>query len=499
MEGTIASQFGVYWSNLEGMRVNWRLDTDSREPRYRQIARYFEQQIVSGQLLPGSALPTERELSMRLGINRSTVTAAYSDLRASGFVQSTQGSGTRVSETLWGDTPKRGLNWHSYVSGGSFVPTLAIVRRIREIAAAPDTVVFSRGELSADLLPSEQLSALLRELTLSMPLDYANPKGEAETREAISAHLKEQYRVNAAPDEILLTSGAQQALHLVTHCLLNPGDAVGLEGPSYAYSRSLFVSAGLRLFQMPMDEHGLIPEEVVQLYNKHKIRMVFVNPTYQNPTGTTLSLSRRQRLLELCEERRIPIVEDDPYSLLALEGAEPPPLSLKALSSGSGHVLYMGTLSKMAAPGFRAGWIVAPAGVASRLAEAKQEMDYGYSTILQEVTKLYLTSGVWQGHLADLRQALTRRRNRMLTALQEHLGNRAEWLVPQGGYYLWCKLNRKIPDGELVREMEAHRVAVMPGSVYGAEGSSLRLSYAREPENRIEEGIRRLAAVLRRL
>ncbi|SDD14685.1 DNA-binding transcriptional regulator, MocR family, contains an aminotransferase domain [Paenibacillus sp. UNCCL117] len=476
--------------------MEFRREAGSREPVYRQLARYYERRIAAGELLPGEPLPAERELAKRLGMNRSTVAAAYADLRSAGLVSSVRGSGTRVSETLWGDAPKRNMNWHAYVEGGAFVPTRELVRQTREMAEQPGVVNLARGELSPELMPKGVLRQLSGGLGLELPFGYADARGDKAVRERLSVHLHDRHGIAAGPDELLLTGGAQQALHLIASCLLRPGDAIGMEGPSYTYSRSLFMSAGLRLFQIAMDEQGLIPEAVADLYARHRIRMIFINPTYQNPTGTTLSAARRLELLAICQERRIPIVEDDPYSLLPALGSPLPPASLKALDPSGDAVLYVGTLSKIAAPGLRTGWIAAPAGVIRRLAEAKEEMDYGFSAVLQELTLAILDSKLWESELERIRAGLTGRRDRMLEALKLHLADAAEWKAPDGGYYLWLRLKDRIGEPDLLREAAARGVALVPGSVYGARPGCLRLAFSRESEERVGEGIARLAAVL---
>lgn len=480
--------------------MQWRPDTANDDPIFRQIIRYYEDLIIQGALLPGTSLPSERELALYYGVNRSTISAAYGELRASGFVNSVQGSSTRVSEDLWGVIPRRIPNWEQYTNGGSFLPSLPIIRRIREVSHDPQLINFAKGELAADLIPKVELNQLLTNCPLSgAAFQYEDPRGDLDLRTELAAHLWRTQAIHTTANELLITSGAQQAMLLITQCLLSPGDAVALEYPSYLYSRALFTSAGLRLYKLPMDEHGLLPDELINLYQKHKIRMVFTNPTYQNPTGATLSDERRKQLLQICSDLRIPIVEDDPYSSLTLGGAEKPPKSLISMQHGNDRVIYIGTLSKTAAPGFRLGWIVAPKTIIDRLADAKEQMDFGMGTISQQLAKLYLHFRHWENHLKKVNASLTLRRDQMLRSLEEHLRDLATWSNPQGGYYIWCKLNQPLHEKDLVEAGIENGLLFMPHSIYGADKGFIRLAFSREQEDRIDEGIQRLRKTIKSL
>ncbi|WP_035102368.1 PLP-dependent aminotransferase family protein [Aneurinibacillus terranovensis] len=474
-----------------------KLDRESSVPLFRQIASYFEKRIINGELSPGMPLPPERKLAEQVGVHRDTITAAYEELRAAGLIQSVRGSGTRVSEHLWGLSLKSFPNWHQYTNGGFFLPTRPLVKRMKEAGKEHNTINLAGGEPSPDLLPSKTIDSLLRQLSLPFPLGYPDPKGEKTLRRALSAHLMLNYGITADPDEILITSGAQQALLLIAQCLLRPGDAIAMEGPSYTYSLPLFASAGLRLFRLPLDEQGLLPDEVVNVYRKHRIRMVFTNPTYQNPTGTTLSLTRRKQLLTICEELRLPIVEDDAYGALTLGKSPAPPPPLHALNRQEGMVMYVGSLSKTVAPGIRIGWIIGSRAVIERLADAKQQMDFGTSAILQQLAQMYLSSTQWETHVKELRASLTFRRDAMLNALEAVVGDQVKWTVPSGSYHMWCRIPWEVDEEKLMECGIKNGVLFSPGGVYGAEKGFVRLTFAGADEATIEEGIRRFGRAIR--
>lgn len=481
--------------------MRWKPDKSNPEPIYKQIARYFEEQILCGELAPGTALPTERELAQLLQVNRSTVTTAYEDLRATGLVHSIQGSGTWVNHHLWGVAPRKLPNWQQYTNGGAFLPTLPLLQSIRKASQDPTVIQLSRGELSPPLTPTSILEELIREQTPLLSLEYPHPKGDVQLREAVADHLREEYSINADPEQILITSGAQQALHIITLCLLSPGDAIAMEGPSYAYSLQMFPSAGLRLYLLPVDDGGLRPEEVRSLYQKHKIRMIFTNPTFQNPTGTILPLHRRKELLAICEELRIPIVEDDAYGAITHLDTPSLPPSLMALNQkgGGSSVIYIGSLSKVIGPGLRIGWIVGPRSVINRLADAKQQMDYGTNSFTQQLVSRYLSQPLWKRQIATLQSELMQRRNQMLAALDEHLRDWAKWTVPKGSYHIWCKLNQPIPDKVLLTSAIQHGILMSPGGIYGADPGYVRFTYSWEEPKRMAEGIQRFRHVLEKL
>lgn len=483
--------------------MDWKLDTYSEIPLFRQICMHYEQQIIQGQLLPGARLPTERDLAVKLGVNRSTVSAAYEELRATGLIHSVQGSGTRVCESMWDETPPRTPNWDRYAARRSFDPTSVILNRTIAAFSYPGIINMTKGELSPDLMPLELLKQLASEIDFSIPFSYfSSYRGEFGLRDTLSHFLKTNLGIAAEPDQIMITAGVKHALHLIATTMLQPGDAVAVEGPSYLYGMQVFSPAGLRMVKLPVDENGLIPEKLPELYHKHRVRMVFVNPTYQNPTGTTLPLSRRKKLLELCEQLRLPVVEDDPYSLLRLNSSAAPIPPLKAMSGGERFVIYLGTLSKIASPGMRIGWIAAPPSVIAKLADAKSRMGYSTSHSGERLAQLYFNSPSSADRLNHICDTLRKRRNVMLKAIKEYVSNDAELfapLAPEGGFYIWLKVKRPLwTDKELLEAGIREGVLISSGSIYGAEKGLIRLTYASVSEEDIIEGTQRLGRALRR-
>jgi GntR family transcriptional regulator of abcA and norABC len=483
--------------------MTWKPQPHSEIPIFRQIFHYYEEKIVKGELSPGAKLPAERELAIRLSVNRSTVSAAFEELRATGLVSSVQGSGTRVSEDMWETAPHMSPNWQRYTTNQAYHPAMAIQNRIIDAFSKPGIINMTKGELSRDLMPLEWLQKLTAEVDFSQPYSYFSDfRGDLGLRQALSAFLAANMHIQSEPEQILITAGVKHSLHLIAHTLLQPGDAIAVEGPSYLYALQVFAAAGLRMVKLPVDEHGLLPEAIPDLYQKHRIRMVFTNPTFQNPTGTTLTLARRQKLLAICEQLRLPILEDDPYGLIHFDNTKTPLPALKAISGGERSVIYVGTMSKIVSPGMRIGWIIAPKQVIAKLAEAKNRMGFSTSHAGERLAQLYINSSAMETQLKLISERLALRRTCLLDSLKRFVGPYAiplNALSPAGGFYVWIKLRSPIPDKELVEAGIREGVLFQPGSIYGAEKGFLRLTFASIGEEEIVEGTRRLSRALRDL
>lgn len=476
--------------------MEWKPDRTDKKPIYKQIADYIEQGISSGVFSPDSMLPSERALAQELQVNRSTVVAAYEELQSLGIVERKKGSGTRISTDIWGISHKRIPNWGRYVEGGSFLPNLPLVQRIRTETQKRELINLASGELAPDLFPLDPFQSILSQELFTGHLGYDHPQGNERLRETISSHVKEYKQIDTSPSSILITSGAQQALHLIVQCLLKPGDAVAIEDPSYCFSLPIFQSAGLRTFLLPVDQHGINPDDLIALQKKHRIRMVFLNPDHQNPSGTVLSLERRKRILELSSEFGIPVIEDDPYSLTSFNGIVNP--TLKSMDQ-NGNVLYISSLSKIVASGLRIGWVIGPSQVIERLADAKQQVDFGHSVFPQWVAHQFLDSDYFHTHIGMLRKQLKQRRDELMSSLHEMLADEVEFLVPEGGIHMWCKLKAPVNEFRLLEESMKKGVAFVPGSVFGSKKGYVRFTFGRGETDLIREGILRFTDALKDL
>jgi GntR family transcriptional regulator of abcA and norABC len=474
--------------------MDWKPDKQSDIPLYQQIADYIEKRIIYGEYPPGTILPSERALAKMLGVNRGTVIAAYDVLYSNGMVEKIKGSGTKVSKDLWGLTSTRIPNWDLYVERGSFLPNLPLYQHIRNEVHERDLINFASGELAHDLMPYHVFQDILKKSEFHQSLGYEHPQGNLDLRESLVTHLKKYKNIECTSQSILITSGAQQALNLIIQCLLNAGDAIAYEDPSYAHSLPIFRSAGLKTFGLPMGEDGLNPDDIVALYRKHRIKMIFLNPIFQNPTGRVLSLEKRKKVLEIAEELGIPVVEDDPYSLISFSD-KTNTSTLKSLDK-SGIVLYISSLSKLVAPGLRIGWCVGPDNVIHRLADAKQQIDFGHSILPQWVASEFLKSESFETHLQQLRQKLLEKRNLLVSYLQEELSSHLTFQIPEGGIHLWCHLRKEINEYHLLEDSLRNGVAFVPGSLFGTKSGNIRLTFGRSETHLIQEGILRLKKAL---
>lgn len=476
--------------------MDWRPDKKAKKAIYKQIAEYIENGIADGTFPPDKSLPSERHLAKELNINRSTVVSAYDELESNGLIQRNRGSGTTISKDIWGITKKRIPSWNRYIEAGSFLPNIPVLQRIRKESIDHKVIDLASGELSEDLFPTN----IFREITSSRSfigsLGYGHPQGNTILRDTLKKHVKEYRGIETDSSSILITSGAQQALHLAVQCLLKPGDAVAIEDPSYAYNLPVFKSAGLKVHYLPANQDGINPEDLLLLYKKHRIRMVFLNPTYQNPTGSLMNEKQRKAILEISSENGIPVVEDDPYSLTSFTGAKVP--TLKSMDV-HGNVLYISSLSKIAASGLRIGWIIGPKSVIERLADAKQQIDFGHSSFTQWIANDFIESEKFQSHIENLVKELVKRRNQIVTSLNFYLKDQVEFLVPQGGIHIWVKIKKDFNEMKLLEESIQRGLIYVPGLTMGSKKGYVRFTFAKEDEKSIAEGIKRFAEALQQL
>ncbi|MHC0037792.1 MocR-like pyridoxine biosynthesis transcription factor PdxR [Pseudoneobacillus sp. C159] len=474
--------------------MDWKPNRDAKKPIYKQLAEYIENGIADGTFPQDKPLPSERYLAKELNINRSTVVSAYDELQSNGLIQRNRGSGTMISKDIWGITKKRIPSWNRYIEAGSFLPNLPVTQRIRKEMEEQKLINLASGELSEDLFPLESFREITSTRSFIGRLGYDHPQGNAILRNTISKHVNEFRDIETNPSSILITSGAQQALHLVVQCLLKPGDAVVIEDPSYHYSLPIFKSAGLKIFYLPVNSDGLNPNELLELLKKHRIRMIFLNPAFQNPTGTLLKETRLKTILDISSEHGIPVVEDDPYSLTSYNGEQVS--TLKSLDK-HGNVLYISSLSKIVASGLRIGWIVGPKSVIERLSDAKQIIDFGHASFTQWIANDFLESGHFHSHIKKLVKELEIRRNQIITSLRLFLHDKVEFTIPQGGIHIWCKLKREVDEMKLLENALKKGVIFVPGSTMGSQKGYVRFTFARENEKSINEGIKRFAEALK--
>ena len=480
------------------------LDRDSARPLSRQIAETLGQAIDDGGLAGGARLPAERSLARSLGVDRMTVARAYALLESQGLIERQVGRGSfvlaRNHAPARSSTTGPALDWDEAVA--SRVALLSAQSLGLLHAPAPDAAI-NLSSLYPDpaLFPldafRESMNAVLRREGARL-LGYGPSAGYVPLRRFLSGALAER-GITASVDEILITSGSQQGIDIVARALLDPGDRVVLEDPTYTGAVQLFQSQGARVTGVPVDAEGMVPERLDEVLARGGARMIYLIPNFQNPTTGTMSLDRRRRLLEVALRRGVPILEDDFGGDLRYEGEELP--SLKALDSRSEGVIYVSTFAKKLAPGLRIGWIAAPAQAAARLVCIKQVCDWSTSTLLQGVLHEFCVRGHLRRHLERALGVYRKRRDAMIAAMEKHFPGEARWTRPEGGLVIWVTLPAGVDADETALEARGHGVLVSRGDLFfvnAGSHSNLRLVFGQEPPERIRKGIRVLGTILKR-
>lgn len=476
------------------------LNRESDEPLYLQIRNQIRDLILSGDLPAGARLPAERELAASLGVNRTTVSNAFQELAADGLVEGQVGRGTIVCSLPdiykpgYDDFQPQPLPWGEYFVAINEQARDPLMRELVALCARQDVISLAGGLPAPDLYPIEHFAhatdRVLRRDGRAL-LQHCPTEGHLGFRETL-VELAAGRGIAASPDNILVLAGSQQGLDLVARALIEPGDPVVVELPSYLGALSVFRAAGARLLGVPLDEEGMRTDILERLLARYRPQLIYTLPTFQNPSGRVMSHERRQALLSLAQRYQVPILEDDPYGELYY--GDPPPPPVKSLDQ-HGYVIYLSTFSKLLFPGIRMGWLVAPRPMVDRLASVKQYVDLHSNTLAQWALAEFIEQGWLDEHLATLRQEYPGRYRAMLAALRAHIPHGLHWNEPAGGFYLWCHLERGLRSKDLLAEAAKKQVAFVVGEAFHADGggqNALRLNFTSQTEQDIWEGIRRL-------
>jgi 2-aminoadipate transaminase len=383
----------------------------------------------------------------------------------------------------------------------------SMVRELLKLTARPGLISFAGGLPAAGLFPLERFGeACIRVLNDvgGAALQYSTTEGEQPLRELIARHAG-RYGIGVTVDNVLVTTGSQQALDLIGKVFLNPGDHVVVERPTYLGALQAWNAYQAEYVSVDVDSDGMRTSELAAALRSGP-KFIYALPNFQNPTGATLSLERRRELVCVADEYGVPILEDDPYGQLRYEGEHLPSLvTLDAEYRGlagtgyTGNVLYLSTFSKTLAPGLRLGWIIGPAEVIQRLAQAKQGTDLHTSGFVQHVAYEVARSGFLDRHVRILRPRYKILRDTMLSAMSREFPAGVTWTTPAGGLFIWAELPPSIDTTALLQEALAEGVAFVPGEAFHADGSgrnTMRLNFTSMAEDRIVEGIARLGRVI---
>jgi 2-aminoadipate transaminase len=386
------------------------------------------------------------------------------------------------------------------------------VREILKVTSQPDIISFAGGMPAPELFPLKEVEEacvkVLREQGASA-LQYSISEGYVPLREFIVEKMS-RYGIVASVDNVLITTGSQQGLDLVSKVLLDPGDVIIIEAPTFVGALQSFKAYQASYASVPLDDDGMLVDVLEQKIVETHPKFMYVLPNFQNPAGVTLSRERRERLVTLARQYGVPILEDDPYGELRFEGENIEPLVvISARQNGQqsgyfeGDVIYMSTFSKTLSPGLRLGWLVAPVEVIKKLVQAKQGADLHTSSFDQMMAYEVMANGFLDQHVLKIRETYRQRRDAMLAALDRHFPDGVTWTHPQGGLFLWVRLPDGVDCADVLSEAIEQKVAFVPGTAFYADGrgrDALRLTFATCSTEKIEEGISRLGkAIFKRM
>jgi 2-aminoadipate transaminase len=380
--------------------------------------------------------------------------------------------------------------------------TASEIRALFAVASRPEVVSLAGGMPYVAALPLDAVGATLGRLVSergAVALQYGNGQGDPTLREQICAVMALE-GITAHPDDVVVTTGSQQALDLVTRIFVDPGDVVLAEAPSYVGALGTFAAYQAEVVHVPMDDDGLVPAALEAALGAvaaagKRAKFLYTVPNFHNPAGVSLRADRRREVLAVCQRAGLLVLEDNPYGLLGFD-AEP----VRALRADDPEgVIYLGSFSKTFAPGFRVGWAVAPHAVREKLVLASEAAILCPSSFAQLAVSTYLATQPWQEQIKVFRELYRDRRDAMLDALSTSMPDGTRWTHPGGGFYVWLTLPEGVDAKAMLPRAVTARVAYVPGTAFyadGTGGAAMRLSYCYPPSERIREGIRRLTAVL---
>ncbi|CAN5243234.1 PLP-dependent aminotransferase family protein [soil metagenome] len=391
--------------------------------------------------------------------------------------------------------------WYNNYADRAAGLSVSEVRALFAVASRPEVVSLAGGMPAVSALPQhlvvESMSKVMAEQG-SIALQYGSGQGVPKLREHI-LEVMAQEGIRGSVDDIVVTTGSQQALDLVTKLFINPGDVILAEAPSYVGAIGVFRSYQAEIEHVLMDDDGLIPEALREAISRIKsagrtIKFLYTIPNFHNPAGVTLSAERRIEILQICRSEGILVLEDNPYGLLYFDGPPPPPMR----STEDEGVIYLGSFSKTFAPGFRVGWAIAPHAIREKLVLAAESAILCPSAFTQLVISEYLSTADWKSQISTFRGVYEERKDTMLAALSEHLPE-MEWTKPDGGFYVWLTLPDYLDAKQMLPRAVTELVAYTPGTAFYADGggrNKIRLSFCYPTPEQIRLGIRRLTTVI---
>lgn len=487
------------------------LQPESHVPLYIQLRDQIRALVHGGDLHPGDRIPASRELAAQLGVHRTTVANAYAELESEGLISGHVGRGTfirsegevrKISAVPHPTSAEGGLRWESLFADERGEEILSRLTQ----SAPRGSISFVMARPAAEFFPIEELrrcsNAVWRREGTDI-LQFGPSDGYPPLKQALVTMLRAE-RYGAGDENLLITDGCQQALDLVCKAFLRPGDTVLLENPAYPGALAIFTGARARILGVPVKSDsgpGLSPgadvSAIEAVLMQNRVKMMVLTPDFHNPTGTSLPLAERRRLLEIAARFQVPVVEDHIYARLGARGERVP--SLKQLDR-SNLVIQIDSFSKIAFPGMRVGWIVAPSNVIDRLRLVKQSTDLHTGHLAQAILAEYVHRGLLSRHVERMRKAYSGRLDALEQALTRHMPSGTKWTHPEGGMCVWVELPPGFDSNELLIHTRERGVLFSPGRYFyfqNPQPNTLRLGFAGVAEREIARGIATLADVLR--
>jgi len=374
-----------------------------------------------------------------------------------------------------------------------------VVANMFALTEKADIISFAGGIPSPDALPVERLRELADEVLCTsgkQVLQYATIDGYGPLREWLAAWMAET-GVRATRENVLVTSGGQQGIDLAAKAFLNPGDCVLVERPTYLAAIPIFKTYEARFAAVESDDEGIIPESFEEACRKHNPKLLYVVPTFQNPTGVTIPADRRRAIAEIAGRYTVLVLEDDPYAKLRYDGDPAPSI---ASFDNHGNSIFVGSFSKIVSPGLRVGYMVSPAHVQPRLAQCKQSTDFHTSNLSQRLIYEFCARGYLGPHLEVIKKAYAEKRDAALRAMEKHFPDGVKWTHPQGGLFVWATLPDQINTTELIKRASERKVAFIPGVPFYFDETghnTMRLNFSNASLDALDEGLNRLGTVIR--
>ncbi|WP_125771922.1 PLP-dependent aminotransferase family protein [Companilactobacillus furfuricola] len=456
--------------------INWSNNLPDIKPKYLAIIQLIKTLIQNDELIPGQRLPSERSLARWFSVDRSTVNRALSELAAQGIIFKKMGSGTFIAETPTLKPQTISINWQSLLE-----PVTTQKDNIED--QLMQARILNKGELidgAADESPADLIPDI-GSFNFDWEKHLENHKyastGYQPLIDTLGHHPQIKQNIDLAQQTLMVSGGAAQSLLLVLSSLLSAGDAVAFATPSYFNATAVFQTLSIRTFAVPLNYSNFDIDQLEDTIVKHRIKLLLLNPTFENPTGETLTLSQRKQILGVCQQYQVAVIEDDVFGWLSTTNNLP---TLKELAPA--NVIYISSMSKLLGKGTRIGWIIAPQAIGQHLLQVQSKLDMIPSMLAQEMVNMVINRTSFLPELNQLTNTLEKRCNDVAKIFHEY---RPDWQfdIPAGGFYLWVTQS----DGDIFNQLLEKNILVKPGGIYGSDKFSFRFNVARMNETRLQQ------------